>query len=1647
MITPQQKHKILVDNGYDPAKNWIDDDGNVIDSPQDGSTMAGIKAAAYNIPSTVMGVAGAGLGALGAGLVTSPSGPGAVAGAITGSVAGGAGGGWIGDKIEEALYPKSWQLGQEARQVRNPTASTVGEVGSSLALMRPSVGVTKDALAGLRSLTSGAGTFGMRPAQSAAFNNIVIGGGLGAGTDMARGGDVQSVLTSALLGAAQHQPTRLGARLPGITRHVRDTPLDSAVNPADLNAPPPQAPAEPAGISPEATAANEALLRRFVLDKQAAKLREDIARRTENDLAEARRLGVMEGMANRGPTGEVMPEGTMPPAFDQVNNMPPRARVVENLVESAESGEQFTIRGEQPFADQSGAPMHGAFEPTGTFERGVPTQSGFAADGSRIPRDLRTVDQRVAGTRPFDDTPDQRPAQNLRPPQEAPSVERPPVIPAESSPGHLDATRNLKPSSNWNKWWADNASENFRSLMRFGTPRNESGAQVAGRTDVKRVGNNARNIDVATDAYTDTAPHELTHALILDVLDHGNYGEQRKMRSLLQAANVPEEQFVQGVGEDVVKRFLDKTTDSWRDDFGSFMRYKMGRASAQDARRIMSNVMLRGGGSSKIVDKFNARPPARPEQGEERTDDPVPSAPDGSTPLEATMPEQPAQADTIVPEAVPAAKPPERKALPIAEEKAPPVKKEEAPVRVGDPDPYFYPDVEPFSAGKKLAKPAAAERKLLGHEPLNRSEPDRGGDLQRAREELAQVKRERDDLLRQSEEAAEPAAAGQVGSSRRGENRSKFKELKRVMRLIEQGHLKDLELDDVGRPENVTYSGESIPARTRISKANKAAEAESPADLENRRIEAKLAGEERPRYQEFGPNRSDKTYGDLPEAPSRISTSVFESATQAAARSSNPTVRYIGDKLSELFPAQRAMQGKYRTLPDTFEKLNTKDRDVLYRLMVDEDLNSVSGAATVPARLRGAYNDVRATLKQMRVDQLAANHPREDGSMPKMDPFYFPNVIDPSVRKTLNSEIDSPRYKALRDEFIDYNTRSLMRSRKLTKTVAEGEATQLFERYVTDIGRTAVDDKFNFGSVGLPSGSKLPGHWMHSDVVAAMNQYVRSWSKSRTFFDTIRSDDRAMAALGQSEYFTNGKSTPVTFKDVPVAGDDNIKFLLNEASGVGAQKQDTVTRSVGRLASTLWLANPITRMVDVATSPFKALGYVKPTQIAGLIGNLRNLNSSISRAHDTGWVKSGGNTVVGEVLGAGESFTNWLDKTSRTITKYTGSEKLEHLGRGLAQNSGEYIFRVNNALALAGDVKSTAFLDRVASNWRKLPEAEMGTRIGQLFQGKYDATNLPKWLSDSPAAPFFSLSRWNIEQWNNFREFAIKPARTGNYAPLITMIVSGMIGGVAVKEIRESMSGRKSRIANIDEMLAAPEGSAKYQEGVRYLGNLTQLTGTGGIMMEIGNMALQVAAKDKPQTPTMPAYELGSDTIPRAIAAARAIAEGQDPLTVVSAFANDLADGQVSFARFVKGVGGRTGLLEGAGEDLKDANLRRDQRVSKRLRGKDIREAPDMPIDYSKAEERDMERTRKKPEMMEKASELKSKIRKMPNSDDRTKAFASAAASRISYMPSKDNDPKEFRDHMKFVEATQGKDSVKALRERYLRDQVLAERRRAYFKQ
>lgn len=807
------------------------------------------------------------------------------------------------------------------------------------------------------------------------------------------------------------------------------------------------------------------------------------------------------------------------------------------------------------------------------------------------------------------------------------------------------------------------------------------------------------------------------------------------------------------------------------------------------------------------------------------------------------------------------------------------------------------------------------------------------------------------------------------------------------------------------------------------------------------------------RYQPLGPDEGSYKGAKLPprEQPRR---GIFAGNVEALRRSGNPDKKYFAERADELYARIRNYAGKYESeILKPLLELSSADQKLLVGHMYDED--AAGHRMPVASQLRPAYNAMRKGLELMARDQIAAGQ-LIGGKARGVKDSYFPNGVDTTIIHDLTYNSNSARAQELERQYIDYNADRLMAATpRLTRAKAEAEARDSFASFRGSLKPMSIENGFDFGAVTMKEGGKLPATWMAADPVAGLRNYIKRFARSRAFYDVIQRDERAMASLGMENFYdAAGAQQPVTVKADNLNRDPNARALMESAIGVTHESQEGITPAIGRLANSLLLSNVMTRVTDVATTPFKALAYIPAGQVPGLIGHMSNMRKSIENAYRTGGVRRGDMMVIRDVLGAGDQMVRGMDKFSEQIVKWTGSEALEKGARFLAQNVGEYVYDVNVALANRGDKNATEFLNRLTPEWKNLAREEVAQRVAQLFQGRYDATNLPIWIANSPAAPFFSMMKWNIEQWNNFRRFAWQPAQQGNFRPLIGTLIGGALGGVAVGELREKISGKKQRVATLDELeFGFTEGDKGRtgMEAMRKAAFIAQVTGTLGVVGELALQALDIAAKDKPQGMSWPAFEMAANAIGKTQNAAAAMLEqpGDAGLIALNA-AHDLMRDSFSQYRIAMSALDRTGAdvgLAGGADQVEESNRRRDMRMSDKLRGEKTRFSPFIEADYGKTREKRMDKTNDLAEARELGAELKSQARERSKTrDEYDSELAKLRSSRIVGIPSKENNPVQYRAHVEFVRRTQGDEAAQALQETYRRLRGSQQRKTSMFK-
>jgi len=485
--------------------------------------------------------------------------------------------------------------------------------------------------------------------------------------------------------------------------------------------------------------------------------------------------------------------------------------------------------------------------------------------------------------------------------------------------------------------------------------------------------------------------------------------------------------------------------------------------------------------------------------------------------------------------------------------------------------------------------------------------------------------------------------------------------------------------------------------------------------------------------------------------------------------------------------------------------------------------------------------------------------------------------------------------------------------------------------------------------VRIQEGVGLPDSWIESDPTTAVRSYTSKFARDRASWDVLESDPQTMRRLGSATY-KGDVPIPATVQGENLVKDPNLARMLADFTGKDVESEPII-KGLTRLTSAT-IVGPLSKVADVLTSPFKAVAYTAPGHTMDVVKGLFGISKGYENAFKTGLNRRGGLVVAQDILGFGEQLNGKLIDVAEALTKYSGSEALELVSRGISQSLGEAIGGTHQRLAAAGDPQSAELLRKIGVT-PEMPIAEVGTRFAQLLQGRYDATNLPHFVTHGPLAPLFGLLRWSVEQTNNFERFAVQPALKGDLRPAILSIVSGLTGGLLINELREMVLGKKQYTANWKELQAGAD-SPGFKDALTYkLLAAANVSGTVGIVSELAKQTYEKVTGRTAQGFRYPLLSSGGDVLSRAVAAIGAIKDGEDAGPVLTQMMKDVLQNNVQVYRLVRNQLARTGADPEQAKDIKTADQKRDLAIWERMQGKSQSVPSVPPPDYRRVGERE----------------------------------------------------------------------------------------------
>ena len=740
--------------------------------------------------------------------------------------------------------------------------------------------------------------------------------------------------------------------------------------------------------------------------------------------------------------------------------------------------------------------------------------------------------------------------------------------------------------------------------------------------------------------------------------------------------------------------------------------------------------------------------------------------------------------------------------------------------------------------------------------------------------------------------------------------------------------------------------------------------------------------------------------------------------------------KLIAPALREYFALNRELEGRYlNPTLEALNKLKSDEVDDLYSKMLSEKKTGVTQRENLSEKQQEVYDTLRDIIKLKQTEQIKAGQKVQDINfsgkpsyrLPKIDPYYIPEIVGSKQLDILLNETGSPAFNNLKKDFINYQ--------KEQYKLSDAEAKRMFDDLLASYGGPVKGDTTHFGAVRRSEGIGLPESWLESDLSTAMRRYWRRVVKDRAFYDTIENDHDLLHILGRKR---DNENRPVKYNENlnSLSGNETLGNIMDIIQGRFIKTNPRLD-AASRIASNAVLG-PITGITDlINAAPLLAKFIPSVANIPGFLKAGLNITEGVKNAFKQGIIKENV-TSLGDIVSPSDEFTEKLRNTANLVSKVNTRETLEKYSRGLSQALSSYLIDVHTGLAESGNQKSIDLLTGLANkkDYTKLSRNELASRLVELTQGTYDPRGLPSWAIDSQIAPFFRLAKWNIEQLNNLHKHVLMPAAKGNLTPLLMTLGGGLIGGYLAKEVREKLNLKKQSYPEYKEILESSRGAKGNIPAIAYnLAAAISYSGITGLLGDITKASFDVAFKNSPQGFNYPLVEIIGDGSVKLAQAADAIAEGETPINVVPKLLEDLFLKNIQIGRVIHNqIAGRTIKKE----DFENTESRRNLRSYKMAEGLPYQAQgiqSDMENPYIGLESKEFKKRNIKelPKAIEEGQKLiKDAFKKSKGNIEEFKKKASGFKKMpVTTLPSPENDPVGFSKFINYNNRVRGKEDTR----------------------
>lgn len=578
----------------------------------------------------------------------------------------------------------------------------------------------------------------------------------------------------------------------------------------------------------------------------------------------------------------------------------------------------------------------------------------------------------------------------------------------------------------------------------------------------------------------------------------------------------------------------------------------------------------------------------------------------------------------------------------------------------------------------------------------------------------------------------------------------------------------------------------------------------------------------------------------------------------------------MSEKVANAFDKVLQYRDKYRgtlltPLLEKGSRLSYSQKNGLMSVMRKEVENrALFGTAKFANKKMQEVYDQAVKSMQLHADEGVRNmEPQYQNGRPFINSgrAFWPTMTDQKVAQTYREQSNSPEIARLDKVFLDYQQQLGHSPATAQKNLAEWkQAVQ---------GTSALrhaDNKSFFYSSRHAEGIPLPPEFTKKDFLKNLEAFFHKQATSRGFYKYVESNHDVMGALGEK---TDpwGKSVPS--QPNSIGNNPDVRGQLEQIRGeVGGSQGFHNEKALSSLATTLFIG-PGTTVHKIISNLVGMTQYAdNPYQLTRMLSSVvTNYKEGLQHATENGVTKVTANSWT-DILDSSLNFAERMQSLAKAVKGvYSLSDLTDKWGAGLMQAGLEGVLPEKIRKANSGDSTNRTLIERLDSDYRpgkvynKEGISQLASNIINSIQGTGDGRTMPTWMShDSELAGFFRLSNWGISQTNRFLSDIYRPATRGDYTPLLTSLFGSAIGGYLIKELRESLQGKKGQIPSLSEIASSDRG---LQGNVPLLGyNLMaslSYAGFGGMLSQFAKVPFDAVNKNTPQGMVFPFDELIGD--------------------------------------------------------------------------------------------------------------------------------------------------------------------------------------------